>query len=62
MVWMMDFIGPLVIIWFSISNKEYVDTYFSSPFYIVLFVLFIVMMITGSILNHRTIKKISKGA
>lgn len=62
MVWMMDFIGPLVIIWFSISNKEYVDTYFSSPFYIVLFILFIIMMITGSILNHRTIKKISKGA
>lgn len=61
MVWMMDFIGPLVIIWFGLSNKEYIDTYFSNPGYFILFIIFIVMMGIGSVLNHRTIRKISKG-
>ena len=61
MVWMMDFICPLTMIWFALTNREYVSTYFSSPLFMLLLLVFLVMMLAGSLINHRTVRKVQKG-
>lgn len=61
MIWIMDFIPPIVIIWFGATNEEYINVYFSDPLYSILLVIMIIMMAIGSIINHRTIKKVTKG-
>lgn len=61
MIWIMDFIPPIVIIWFGASNKEYINVYFSDPMYSIVFFIIVIMLVIGSFINHRTIKKLTKG-
>lgn len=61
MVWIMDFIPIGVILFFSITNKSYVDVFFGNYIYTGILVGMIIMMIIGSIINHILVRKIGKG-
>lgn len=62
MVWMMDFIAPGIVLYFLFVNQDYVALYFSNPFYVALFLVFVVMIIIGIIVNHAILNKVKKGA
>ena len=57
----MDFIPIGVILFFSITNKSYVDVFFGNYIYTGILVGMIIMMIIGSIINHILVRKIGKG-
>ena len=61
MVWIMDFIPIGVILFFSITNKSYVDVFFGNYIYTGILIGMIIMMIIGSIINHILVRKIGKG-
>ena len=58
MIWIMDIIFPLIIAYFWITNPEYLEVYFSDPFYMGVFILLVVMDITGSIINHKILDRV----
>ena len=62
MIVLMDFITPGIILFFLLTNQEYIRIYFTDPFFTILFVVFIVMILFGCINNHRILRKIRKGA
>ena len=61
MFWIMDFIPIGVILFFSITNKSYVDVFFGNYIYTGILIGMIIMMIIGSIINHILVRKIGKG-
>lgn len=61
MAWIMDFIPIGVILFFSITNKSYVDVFFGNYIYTGILIGMIIMMIIGSIINHILVRKIGKG-
>ena len=61
MVYIMDVIPIGVMTLFSATNKDFIEIYFSSPGYIVLFILLFIMPIFGSVIVHKKLKKIKKG-
>lgn len=62
MVWMFDFLSPVVMIGFSLLNYQFVEVYFSSPIHMMIFATLLFVPLIGSFLNHKTIRKIKKGA
>lgn len=62
MVWLFDILPPIVIIGFTLLNRQFVEVYFSSPLYMMIFAAFLFIPFIGSFFNHRTIQKIKKGA
>lgn len=62
MVWIMDFLVPIVFIGYAAMSPGNIEVYFSNPIYTMIFVLFLMMIVTGSIINHRTMRNIQKGA
>ena len=62
MMYIMDVLVPAVIIGFSVMNRQYVGVYFSSPTYIALFASFLALPLVGSVITHRSLNKIKKGA
>lgn len=61
MVWIMDFIPIGVILFFSITNKSYVDVFFGNYLYTGILVGMIIMILIGSIINHILVRKIGRG-
>lgn len=62
MVRVFDILPYIVIIGFTMLNKQFIEIYFSNPVYVLVYIGFLVTPLIGSLLNHRTIKKIKKGA
>lgn len=62
MVRVFDILPYIIIIGFTMLNKQFIEIYFSNPVYILVYIGFLVTPLIGSLLNHRTIKKIKKGA
>ncbi len=62
MVWMMDFIAPGIVIGFAFINFDYVSIFFESPLMILFFIILLVCCAIGSIVNHRTLRNLTKGA
>lgn len=62
MVYIMDVLPILVIVFLSITNASYLKFYTSSPLNMGLFCVIIVFCVTGSIINHAKLAKIMKGA
>lgn len=61
MVWMFDFIAPGTILYFCITSPSYIDTYFQDSIHILMFVIILCMPFVGSIINHKTLKRVQKG-
>lgn len=61
MVWIMDTIFPLIIAYFWITNPEYLSVYFLDPFYMGIFILLVVMDITGTVINHKILDNVQGG-
>lgn len=61
MVWMFDFIAPGTILYFCITSPSYIDTYFQDSIHILMFVIILCMPFIGSIINHKTLKRVQKG-
>ena len=57
-----DILPYIIIIGFTMLNKQFIEIYFSNPVYVLVYIGFMVTPLIGSLLNHRTIKKIKKGA
>ena len=57
-----DILPYIIIIGFTMLNKQFIEIYFSNPVYVLVYIGFLVTPLIGSLLNHRTIKKIKKGA
>ena len=62
MVRVFDILPYIIIIGFTMLNKQFIEIYFSNPVYVLVYIGFLVTPLIGSLLNHRTIKKIKKGA
>ena len=62
MVRVFDILPYTIIIGFTMLNKQFIEIYFSNPVYVLVYIGFLVTPLIGSLLNHRTIKKIKKGA
>lgn len=62
MVRVFDILPYISIIGFTMLNKQFIEIYFSNPVYVLVYIGFLVTPLIGSLLNHRTIKKIKKGA
>ena len=62
MVWIMDFICPGVVLWFSISNSDYSEVYLSGPLYMIILAAILIAMGIGSFVNHRTLSQAQSGA
>lgn len=62
MIWMMDVIAPLSVIGFAVMNPSYIQVYFSNPVYTAILALIIGMIAAGTFINHKALKRISKGA
>lgn len=62
MVRVFDILPYIIIIGFTMLNKQFIEIYFSNPVYVLVYIGFLVTPLIGSFLNHRTIKKIKKGA
>ena len=62
MVRVFDILTYIIIIGFTMLNKQFIEIYFSNPVYVLVYIGFLVTPLIGSLLNHRTIKKIKKGA
>lgn len=62
MVRVFDILPYIIIIGFTMLNKQFIEIYFSNPVYVLVYIEFLVTPLIGSLLNHRTIKKIKKGA
>lgn len=62
MVRVFDILPYIIIIGFTMLNKQFIEIYFSNPVYVLAYIGFLVTPLIGSLLNHRTIKKIKKGA
>lgn len=62
MVRVFDILPYIIIIGFTMLNKQFLEIYFSNPVYVLVYIGFLVTPLIGSLLNHRTIKKIKKGA
>lgn len=61
MVRVFDILPYIIIIGFTMLNKQFIEIYFSNPVYVLVYIGFLVTPLIGSLLNHRTIK-IKKGA
>lgn len=61
MVRVFDILPYIIIIGFTMLNKQFIEIYFSNPVYVLVYIGFLVTPLIGSLLNHRTIKKIKKG-
>lgn len=62
MVRVFDILPYIIIIGFTMLNKQFIEIYFSNPVYVLVYIGFLVTPLIGSLLKHRTIKKIKKGA
>lgn len=62
MVRVFDILPYIIIIGFTMLNKQFIEIYFSNPVYVLVYIGFLVTPLIGSLLNYRTIKKIKKGA
>lgn len=62
MVRVFDILPYIIIIGFTMLNKQFIEIYFSNPVYVLVYIGLLVTPLIGSLLNHRTIKKIKKGA
>ena len=62
MVRVFDILPYIIIIGFTMLNKQFIEIYFSNPVYVLVYIGFLVTPLIGRLLNHRTIKKIKKGA
>lgn len=62
MVRVFDILPYIIIIGFTMLNKQFIEIYFLNPVYVLVYIGFLVTPLIGSLLNHRTIKKIKKGA
>lgn len=61
MVWIMDFIPILTLIIYVATNQSVVNFYTGNPFYFMIFIIIIGCFLTGSIVNHRLLRKTVKG-
>ena len=62
MVWMMDFLPIGVILGFCVTNKSYMEIYFSSPLNTFVFAVCVILPLVGSFVTHRTLNRIRRGA
>lgn len=62
MVRVFDILPYIIIIGFTMLNKQFIEIYFSNPVYVLVYIGFLVTPLIGSLLNHRTIKKIKKAS
>lgn len=62
MVLVMDFMPISVILISMLMNPSYTDVYFSSPLYVCVFALCIMLPLIGSLVNHKTLKKVRRDA
>ncbi len=60
MVYTMDILPLLIMLWLTLTNKSFKDYYFNGLHIIILAGLIFVCLL-GSLINHRKIKKIMKG-
>ena len=61
MIWIMDFVPPLIMVIYLVGNRDMSNTYFNSPLLTLVLLGLVVMMVIGSFINHRTLNKVMKG-
>lgn len=61
MIWIMDFVPPLIMLIYLVGNRDMSNTYFNSPLLTLVLIGLVVMMVIGSFINHRTLNKVMKG-
>lgn len=61
MIYIMDIIPVLIMLFLSITDKTYTEYYFISSKNMIIFVFLAGCCLFGSIFNHRKLKKVMKG-
>lgn len=60
MVRIMDFFPPLALIYFTITNRSYIDVYFSSRLMTLVYIALFVIPIIGSVITHKMLKDVRR--
>ena len=59
LIYLMDFLPLIIILWLSLTSPLYKEFYFSGT-HIIYALIIVLSCLTGSFLNHRKIRKILK--
>lgn len=60
MIYIMDFIAPVAMIYFAMTNEDLINMYFSSPAYTLLFFVLIICPFIGIIITRKMLKSVTK--
>ena len=61
MIYIMDFLAPACMGFFAIASPDYLDTYFTSPLYVVILIILVLMPFAGIIVTSSMLKKVRTG-
>ena len=62
MVWIMDVLTPITFLLFAAVGNAYIAVYFSNPLFLMVMAVLIILPVIGSIINHKILNTIKKGA
>lgn len=61
MVIIMDFLPLVIMLFLCLTDKSYLSFYLASPFNLSIFIVLIAFCVTGSMINHKKLNRITKG-
>ena len=60
LVTVMDIFPPAVILFFTVTNRSYVDAFFSSPIMTIIFIILLLCPLIGSFIAHKMLGSVKK--